>query len=139
MFDCHVHAAPDVLPRRGDDLDTLDAYQAAGADGFVLKGHHEFAAPVQIAPCPGTALLGAGRSPAGRKGRHALIEDLPEDPQPDWGQSVDRGSEGTPRTPQIRSTSTSCASTLAPLRQATATTRQSKRPRGVTPTRRQRR
>jgi hypothetical protein len=41
VFDCHVHAAPDILPRRGDDLDTLDAYAAAGAGGFVLKGHHE--------------------------------------------------------------------------------------------------
>ena len=41
MFDCHVHAAPDVIPRRGDDLDTLEAFEAAGASGFVLKGHHE--------------------------------------------------------------------------------------------------
>jgi hypothetical protein len=41
VFDCHVHAAPDILPRRGDDLDTLAAYEAAGASGFVLKGHYE--------------------------------------------------------------------------------------------------
>lgn len=41
MFDCHVHAAPDVLPRFGDDTDILGTYQTAGFDGFVLKGHHE--------------------------------------------------------------------------------------------------
>lgn len=41
MFDCHVHAAPDVLPRIGDDTDIFDAYRYAGFDGFVLKGHYE--------------------------------------------------------------------------------------------------
>lgn len=41
MFDCHVHAAPDVIDRLGDDLDTVDTYERAGASGFVLKGHYE--------------------------------------------------------------------------------------------------
>ncbi|HET7387651.1 MAG TPA: DUF6282 family protein [Nocardioidaceae bacterium] len=41
FFDSHVHAAPDVLDRIGDDLDLADAYRAAGADGFVLKAHYE--------------------------------------------------------------------------------------------------
>ena len=41
MFDCHVHAAPDVLDRIGDDTDIALAYAAAGYDGFVLKGHYE--------------------------------------------------------------------------------------------------
>lgn len=41
MFDCHVHAAPDVVERFGDDLDTLATYERAGASGFVLKGHYE--------------------------------------------------------------------------------------------------
>lgn len=41
MFDCHVHAAPDVVDRIGDDVDVLESYQRAGADGLVLKGHHE--------------------------------------------------------------------------------------------------
>lgn len=41
MFDCHVHAAPDVADRFGDDRDVLQTYERAGANGFVLKGHHE--------------------------------------------------------------------------------------------------
>ncbi len=41
MFDCHVHAAPDVVDRIGDDRDVLEAYEAAGATGFVVKGHYE--------------------------------------------------------------------------------------------------
>ena len=41
MFDCHVHAAPDVVDRIGDDRDVLQTYERAGASGFVLKSHHE--------------------------------------------------------------------------------------------------
>jgi hypothetical protein len=41
VFDSHVHAAPDVIARSGDDLDVLASYQSAGASGFVLKGHYE--------------------------------------------------------------------------------------------------
>ncbi len=41
MFDSHVHAAPDVVDRVGDDTDVHAMFRAAGADGFVLKGHHE--------------------------------------------------------------------------------------------------
>jgi hypothetical protein len=41
MFDCHVHAAPDVLDRIGEDADILDHYRRAEFDGFVLKGHYE--------------------------------------------------------------------------------------------------
>ncbi|MBN9791704.1 hypothetical protein DMP17_24300 [Pseudonocardia sp. TMWB2A] len=41
MFDLHVHAAPDIVPRRADDRDTVAAYAAAGFRGCVLKGHYE--------------------------------------------------------------------------------------------------
>lgn len=41
MFDTHVHAAPDVLDRIGDDAFVADSFGAAGFDGFVLKGHYE--------------------------------------------------------------------------------------------------
>ncbi|MCP3803659.1 DUF6282 family protein [Allokutzneria sp. A3M-2-11 16] len=41
MFDCHVHAAPDVLDRIGEDVDVLDHYWKSEFDGFVLKGHYE--------------------------------------------------------------------------------------------------
>lgn len=41
VFDLHVHAAPDVTPRRADDRDTVAAYAAAGFTGCVLKAHYE--------------------------------------------------------------------------------------------------
>lgn len=41
MFDCHVHAAPDVLPRIGDDLTLGAAFATTGFSGFVLKAHYE--------------------------------------------------------------------------------------------------
>lgn len=41
MFDAHVHAAPDVLDRIGDDSDIARAFSDAGDDGFVLKAHYE--------------------------------------------------------------------------------------------------
>lgn len=41
MFDSHVHAAPDVVPRIGDDAAIGDAYAASGFSGFVLKAHYE--------------------------------------------------------------------------------------------------
>lgn len=41
MFDLHVHAAPDIVARRADDLATARAYAGAGYAGFVLKAHYE--------------------------------------------------------------------------------------------------
>jgi hypothetical protein len=41
VFDLHVHAAPDVTPRRADDHDVVAAYTAAGFSGCVLKAHYE--------------------------------------------------------------------------------------------------
>ena len=41
MFDSHVHAAPDVLDRIGDDVDVATAFELADFDGFVLKAHYE--------------------------------------------------------------------------------------------------
>jgi hypothetical protein len=41
MFDCHVHAAPDVLPRLDDDLAIGQMYADHAFTGLVLKGHYE--------------------------------------------------------------------------------------------------
>jgi hypothetical protein len=41
MFDLHVHAAPDVWARRGDDASILRWYADAGFSGCVLKGHYD--------------------------------------------------------------------------------------------------
>ena len=41
MFDSHVHAAPDVLDRIGDDIEVARAFEMADFSGFVLKAHYE--------------------------------------------------------------------------------------------------
>jgi hypothetical protein len=41
MFDLHVHAAPDIWPRLGDDQQILRWYAAAGFSGCVLKAHYD--------------------------------------------------------------------------------------------------
>lgn len=41
MFDAHVHAAPDIVDRRGADMQLGHVYAAAGFSGFVLKAHYE--------------------------------------------------------------------------------------------------
>jgi hypothetical protein len=39
-FDTHVHAAPDVLPRRFNDVDLANLARERGFGGIVLKSHH---------------------------------------------------------------------------------------------------
>lgn len=41
MFDSHVHAAPDIVDRIGDDTQVARAYDLADFSGFVLKAHYE--------------------------------------------------------------------------------------------------
>ena len=43
-FDTHVHSAPDVLPRRFDDLDLARMAGETGFGGIVLKSHHAITA-----------------------------------------------------------------------------------------------
>ncbi len=41
MFDLHVHTAPDVWERFGDDHQIARLYEAAGFSGCVLKSHYD--------------------------------------------------------------------------------------------------
>lgn len=41
VFDLHVHASPDVVDRRFSDREVMEAYEAAGFSGCVLKGHYD--------------------------------------------------------------------------------------------------
>jgi hypothetical protein len=41
MFDLHVHPAPDIWPRLGDDLQIVRWYVEAGFAGCVLKAHYD--------------------------------------------------------------------------------------------------
>jgi len=54
MFDLHVHAAPDISPRLGDDRQILRWYAEAGFSGCVLKAHYD--ATMGRAAAAGTGL-----------------------------------------------------------------------------------
>lgn len=56
VFDLHVHSAPCLLPRRADDVQTVDDYERAGFSGCVLKGHFEPTAGRAAAAGSGRAL-----------------------------------------------------------------------------------
>ena len=61
-FDPHIHVAPDVVPRRIDDVALARRFLEVGLAGFVLKSHYtstaERAAVVRAA-VPGVEALGA--------------------------------------------------------------------------------
>jgi hypothetical protein len=39
IFDMHIHTAPDIAPRKTDDLELAKAAAAAGMGGFMIKSH----------------------------------------------------------------------------------------------------
>src|ERR671928_387130 len=39
-FDTHIHSAPDVLPRKFNDLELAERFKARRMGGFVLKSHY---------------------------------------------------------------------------------------------------
>ena len=61
-FDMHIHIAPDVVPRRIDDIALARRFAEVGLAGFVLKSHYvptaERAAVVRSA-VPGVEVMGA--------------------------------------------------------------------------------
>jgi len=61
-FDMHIHIAPDVVPRRVDDLTLARRFHEVGLAGFVLKSHYtstaERAAVVRAA-VPGVQAMGS--------------------------------------------------------------------------------
>lgn len=56
MFDLHVHAAPDVTDRLGDDVQVVRWYADAGFSGCVLKAHYDGTAGRARAAAVGTGL-----------------------------------------------------------------------------------
>ena len=56
MFDLHVHTAPDVQPRLGDDREIVAMYERAGFSGCVLKGHYDATAGRARAAGDGSAV-----------------------------------------------------------------------------------
>ncbi len=60
MFDLHVHAAPDVVPRLGDDREVLRWYEEAGFSGCVLKAHYDCTVGRAAAASAGLSLRAFG-------------------------------------------------------------------------------
>jgi hypothetical protein len=60
MFDLHVHAAPDITPRLGDDRQVLSWYAEAGFTGCVLKAHYDATMGRAAAASAGLALRAYG-------------------------------------------------------------------------------
>jgi hypothetical protein len=61
-YDTHVHIAPDVMPRRIDDVALAKRFAAVGMAGFVLKSHYVSTAEraeVVRGVVPGVDVLGA--------------------------------------------------------------------------------
>lgn len=56
MFDVHVHGAPDVTARFGDDVALLRRYAEAGFTGCVLKAHYDSTVGRAAAASSGTGL-----------------------------------------------------------------------------------
>ena len=38
-YDLHVHSAPDVLPRKMDDIDMAERIKESGMAGYAIKSH----------------------------------------------------------------------------------------------------
>src|ERR1700722_5171657 len=61
-YDTHVHVAPDVVPRKIDDLSLARELEQLRMDGVVLKSHYGSTAEraaVVCAAAPGVQTLGA--------------------------------------------------------------------------------
>jgi hypothetical protein len=68
MFDLHVHSSPDVMPRRGSDLELVRWYSEAGFSGCVLKCHYD--------ATTGRAAAAAGAAPLRVYGAQVLNQHV---------------------------------------------------------------
>jgi len=102
-FDMHIHIAPDVVPRRVDDLTLARRFEEAGLAGFVLKSHYtstaERAAVVRAA-VPGVQAMGAITLNRSVGGMNALAVEIAaiEGARVVWLPTVDAVNESAGRT-----------------------------------------
>lgn len=128
MFDLHVHAAPDVWPRKADDAATAAAYAAAGYSGFVLKGHYESTvgrAAALVAHRPGLTVYGgiALNAHAGGFNPAAVGAALESGARVVWMPTADAHTQqaaGLPRLCQVRDELPTTTYAAPPVDAATA-------------------
>jgi hypothetical protein len=102
-FDMHVHIAPDVVPRRIDDVALARRFEELGLAGFVLKSHYtstaERAAVVR-GVVPGVRTMGAIALNRSVGGMNALAVEIAalEGARVVWLPTVDAVNESAGRT-----------------------------------------
>jgi uncharacterized protein DUF6282 len=101
-FDTHIHVAPDVVPRKIDDISLARRFERLGMAGFVLKSHYgstaERAAVVRAA-VPGIQALGAISLNRGVGGLNPLAVEIAarEGARTVWFPTVDSVNESHER------------------------------------------
>ena len=101
-FDTHVHIAPDVVPRKIDDISLARRFEQLGMAGFVLKSHYtstaERASVVREA-VPGVEVLGAISLNRAVGGMNPLAVEVAarEGARTVWLPTVDSVNEATER------------------------------------------
>lgn len=105
MFDLHVHAAPDVVPRIGDDGAIGSAYRDAGFTGFVLKAHHESTVgrAAAVARTSGIDVVGGIvlNRPAGGINATAVLSALRSGGRVVWFPTADAHTQQTAGLPRL--------------------------------------
>ena len=115
MFDIHVHAAPDVVERSGDDIHILRQYQDAGFTGCVLKAHYDCTAGRARAAGHGLALQVYGgqalNQHVGGINPAAVAAALAMGARVIWMPTADAHTQHTAGLPRLCSTHTHLAHT----------------------------
>ena len=102
-FDMHIHIAPDVVPRRVDDVTLARRFEELDLEGFVLKSHYvptAERAAVARGVVPGVMVMGAislNRSVGGMNALDVEIAAL-EGARTVWLPTVDAINETAGRT-----------------------------------------
>jgi len=102
-YDMHIHIAPDVVPRRVDDLTLARRFEEVGLAGFVLKSHYTSTAErasVVRAAVPGVQAMGSITLNRSVGGMNALAVEIAalEGARVVWLPTVDAVNETAGRS-----------------------------------------
>ena len=102
-YDMHIHIAPDVVPRRIDDISLARRFSEVGLAGFVLKSHYTSTAEraaVVSSVVPGVRAMGAITLNRSVGGMNALAVEIAalEGARVVWLPTVDAVNESAGRT-----------------------------------------
>ena len=105
MFDSHVHAAPDITDRIGDDTAICEQYLTDHFSGFVLKAHHESTVGRAAAAAAASGLDVVGgvalNRTAGGVNPHAVLATLASGGRMVWFPTADSHTQETAGLPRL--------------------------------------